>query len=59
MTPDVAPSRVGDSTNSTMMVTHPLLHGQPSPALTTPNVVYKQVFVYMQPPQQHQEKIEV
>jgi len=47
----VALSRVGDSTNITMMVTHPPLHGQPPPALATPNVVYKQVFMYMKPPQ--------
>ena len=39
-------ARVGDPTNITIMFTHPPLHGQPSPALTTPNVVYKQVFVY-------------
>ncbi|GAB5037975.1 atp-dependent dna helicase pif1 [Nannochloropsis oceanica] len=49
----VALSRIGDPTNITMMVTHPPLHGQPPPAprLATPNVVSKQVFMYMKPPQ--------
>jgi len=49
----VALSRIGDPTNITMMVTHPPLHGQPPPAPTfaTPNVVSKQVFMYMKPPQ--------
>jgi ATP-dependent DNA helicase PIF1 len=59
----VALSRVGDPTKITVMITHPPLHGQPLPTLTTPNVVYRQVFRYMQPPQpppqQQQEIVEV
>jgi len=47
----VALSKVGVPTNITMMVTHPPLHGQPPPALAIPNEVYKQVFMYMKPPQ--------
>jgi len=45
------------------MVTHRPLHGQPPPALTTPNLVYKRVFMYMQPlqpsTQQPQDMMEV
>lgn len=45
-------TRLEDPINITMMIIQPPLHGQPPPALITLNVFYKQVFVYMQPPQQ-------
>lgn len=43
----VALSRVGDPTKITVMLTHPPLHGLPPPARSTRNVVYKDVFGYM------------
>jgi len=53
----VSRARVEKPTNITMMIIHSPLHGQPPLALTTPNVVYMQVFGYMKPPQPRPQPI--